>query len=248
MAFLRKCLEGLLDLLYPEDIVCIGCGSEYHKLMDYALCPDCYSDMNFIWGKVCRYCGRRLPEISDYEACSECLKKENHHVRGVACVEYVETAKKLIMAFKYNDQRYIGKHLARIMYDCLPEEMLREIDVIIPVPVSKRRWRIRGYNQSAVMGSELSVLTGVPMSTDILFRTSDTKRLKNLGKTDRRRELKGAFHGVVGEVRPASTILLVDDIYTTGATVDCCCESLISAGYGRIFVAVFAVGKSPGML
>ena len=114
-------------------------------------------------------------------------------------------------------------------------------DMLIPVPVSPRRLRQRGYNQALILAREVSIRTGIPVREDILYRISDTRPMKNMGPEERQNNLKKAFqcHGNDVEL---SSIMLIDDIYTTGATVDACARALYRQGAHRVCFLTLAIG------
>ena len=115
-------------------------------------------------------------------------------------------------------------------------------DMLVPVPVSSRRYRKRGYNQAALLAGEISRDTGIPVREDLLQRTADTLPMKNMGFADRQNNLKKAFHCSGNDVK-LSSIMLIDDIYTTGATVDACAQALYRRGAARVCFLTLAIGE-----
>ena len=114
-------------------------------------------------------------------------------------------------------------------------------DMLVPVPVSPGRLRQRGYNQALILAQEVSRRTGIPVREDVLYRVSDTRPMKNMGPEERQNNLKKAFqcHGNDVEL---NSIMLIDDIYTTGATVDACARALYRQGARRVCFLTLAIG------
>ena len=114
-------------------------------------------------------------------------------------------------------------------------------DMLVPVPLHSARMRVRGYNQSALMAAGISALTGIPIREDVLSRTENTVPMKNMSVSDRQNNLKNAFHACSFDVK-LKTIIVIDDIYTTGATIDACATELYRAGAAFVFFMTLAIG------
>lgn len=116
------------------------------------------------------------------------------------------------------------------------------IDCFVPVPLSDRRLERRGYNQAAVLARALGAQTGIPVREDVLRRVEDTRPMKEMGPRERQNNLKKAFHAYGNDVE-LSTIVLIDDIYTTGATMDACAQALYRRGARRVCFMALAIGE-----
>ena len=117
-----------------------------------------------------------------------------------------------------------------------------DIDLIIPVPLHASRKRRRGFNQAEIIAEELSHLTGIPVRNDLLFRIRRTRPQKRLGENERRQNLQGAFAVKKTQSLP-SNILLIDDIYTTGSTVERCAKMLRLAGAENVYFLTVSIGQ-----
>lgn len=237
--------EGFFDLIFPSNIYCISCGNIIDDTRPYALCDVCVRTLKWANGRTCGRCGKILQEDYGPDLCTDCTDGEHVFERGFTCVEYGTAERELILRFKYKDQAYLGRKMAEIMYDRIIAEEL-EADLILPVPMFRRKERQRGYNQAAVLAANLAKHTGIPCDGKLLVRTVETEAMSSLGALDRRKNIREVFsvpRNRRGKLA-GKTVLLVDDIYTTGSTADACAAALISAGASRIFVFTFASGAN----
>jgi ComF family protein len=151
----------------------------------------------------------------------------------------------MLLSFKYGGKAFIGEKIAQIMADRLETEDL-EIDLIIPVPMHKRKQKKRGYNQAEIIARRLARKLSLPYSDKLLIRTGNTTAMSGLSPFERRMNMESAFSMTEGKARKAEgkRILLVDDIYTTGSTVDACAQILIEKGAREVRVVTFASGAN----
>lgn len=174
----------------------------------------------------------------EYTRCKFCENKNFYFDRAISCIEYCDKSKVLVLSLKYYGNTYMSRYIAQVMRDKLDFEQL-SADYIIPVPLHKKRMRIRGFNQAEKIASYLSECTNIPI-IDCVKRNRNTKRLYALNKFQREKELKNAF-----EVKEDSEeiigkrIILVDDIFTTGTTVNEISKKLKIYGVDEIIVLTF---------
>lgn len=237
--------EGFLDLIYPSNIYCISCGNIIDDSRPYALCDSCVRALKWANGRTCSRCGKILQEGYGPDLCTDCLERPHTFEKGYTCVEYGAAEREMLHRFKYKDQAYLGRKMAEIMYDRIRIEELSP-ELIIPVPMFRRKEKIRGYNQAAVLASSLAKYTGIPYDGRLLMRAVETEAMSRLGALGRRKNIREVFCvSAAGRDRLAGkTVLLVDDIYTTGSTADACSRALLDAGAGRICVFTFASGAN----
>lgn len=168
---------------------------------------------------------------------------DHNFTKGFSCLTYGLHEREVLLDYKYNGKSYIGAKLGEILFDRISCEDICP-DVIIPVPISAGRTKVRGYNQSALMGKKLSKLWGVPMDEKLLVRARETQLLRSLNPAERRLALDGAFRVTAkgaAKMR-GKTVLLLDDIYTTGATADTCSKVLLDAGAREVYLLTLASG------
>ena len=174
----------------------------------------------------------------EYTRCKFCENKNFYFDRAISCIEYCDKSKVLVLSLKYYGNTYMSRYIAQVMRDKLEFEQL-SADYIIPVPLHKKRMRIRGFNQAEKIASYLSECTNIPI-IDCVKRNRNTKRLYALNKFQREKELKNAFEvkvdseGIIGK-----RIILVDDIFTTGTTVNEISKKLKIYGVDEIIVLTF---------
>lgn len=237
--------DGFFNLIYPSNIYCISCGNIIDNSRPYSLCDTCVRDLKWANKRTCQCCGKILQESYVPELCSNCLEEEHIFKKGYTCVEYTSAERDIIHNFKYKDKAYLGRNLAEILYDRIKIEEI-EFDIVIPVPMYVKKQRKRGYNQAAVLAMSLAKLMELPYGGKILVRTIDTEPMSGLGAIERKSNIQHAFDVPIDKQSALSykRVLLVDDVYTTGSTVDSCSAALLAAGAEEIFVITFASGAN----
>lgn len=244
----HKCLwdlvDGLLDFVYPRNIECILCGEPIEKTEPYSLCVSCKKGIHFAGEKSCEKCGKPLEELYLPTVCHDCSMSKHCFTQGYTCVAYDGEIKTLIYRLKYGKQRYLAYPIAEMMIAKLKEKNPGQIDWIIPVPLYAGKKRKREFNQSEMIGRYISRKTGWPMDRKNLVRVKDTVTQSKLSKEERKINMKNAFQVLTPEKIRAKKILLVDDIYTTGSTLNSCSKELLRAGALDIYVITFAAGKN----
>ena len=234
-------INVFLDFLYPENISCILCDCSISKNTTYSMCKDCFSNINFILDG-CIKCGKPIINYSleeqHIEGCNYCLNKGFYFDKVISCIEYTELSKKIVFGLKYNDKTYMGKYIAQIMSEKLELENIK-FDYILFVPLHKKRMRKRGFNQAEKIAKNLSKLINIPV-LDNIERIYNTKRLYKLSKDERKKELKNVFilKDSKHEIKNKN-ILLVDDIFTTGATVNEISKLLKLKNVNKVYAMTF---------
>ena len=227
-----------LDAVLPPR--CLSCGVVVAG--EGALCPSCWGQLAFIGAPVCACCG--LPfafEVAPESLCGECLRAEPHFSRARAALCYDAASRPLVLAFKHGDGTHAAPAFARWMAQAAGD-LLREADLVVPVPL--HRWRLfrRRYNQSALLARALAQAAGKPVFARLLVRRRPTPSQGGLSRSGRLANVRGAF-AVSPQHRDRlrdRAILLVDDVLTTGATVGECARVLRRAGAARVDVVTLA--------
>ncbi|QXM05161.1 ComF family protein [Crassaminicella indica] len=237
-------IDTFLDLIYPRNIYCILCNESIKKTEKYSLCSSCIQKIKFIEGRACEKCGKPLEDFYFLQECPDCIKTKHFFTKGFSCVEYNEHMKELVYKLKYKNQRYIAYHMAEIMVDKLKKQKLSNIDYIVPVPLYKKKEKNRGFNQADLLSKYIGKAMDWKVSRKNLIKIKDTKAQNQLTRNERKNNLKDAFSVRLLEQFTDKNILLVDDVYTTGSTVDACCREIVKARPKKIYVISFATGKN----
>lgn len=204
--------------------------------------------MKWAAGPLCRKCGKLLSPNNAGDTCYNCREHSHDFERGYTCCEYGQLARSIVFSLKYGNRPDIAKTIAEVMHDRLDSVRdLASYDVITAVPVHGDKLKTRGYNQAGIIAEYLARFEGKPYLDDILIRTSETAAMKGLTPEERRINIHGAF-----ELNPESAgfdvittgakVLLVDDIYTTGATADEISRILKCGGASEVVLISFAAG------
>lgn len=229
----------LLELLYPTK--CPFCG-EVRSYGESMACPDCLKELKVVAPPYCLTCGKTIDQEEE-EYCQDCSTIPKSFRRGYPVYEYAGELPGALYDFKYHNQRGYAAFFAECI-DRHRGKQLRalQLDGIVPVPVHRKKKKSRGYNQAELLGRELSGRLSVPIYPDYLIREVNTPPQKELNDILRMKNLKNAFK--IGEnTVQLRKILLVDDIYTSGATIEACTKVLLSAGAKAVYYTSIAIGR-----
>ncbi|HHT62359.1 MAG: ComF family protein [Bacillota bacterium] len=235
--------QALLNLIFPA-CRCVCCGQEA-LLSATGLCPNCKK--NWEDGakeyRTCNLCPTFIPVGEDY--CINCWEGKKHWFdSAIAVFPYHGVIRDTIHDFKYRGRVKWAKPLGRLMVEAIQKDSrFHHIDMLIPVPLHERRKSQRGYNQSELLAKEIGLGLGLPMSTGILIRVKNTPSQTGLKRKGRQENLTNAFQVLDSCGVQGKNILLIDDIYTTGATVEACSRILKREGARRVLVITFSAGK-----
>ena len=193
-------------------------------------------------GPSCMKCGKPVADEKT-EFCYDCSRRRHRFTRGGACLVYDRLMKASIGRFKYHNRREYADFYAQELY-AGNRRMLAswEPDVLIPVPIHRNKYRKRGFNQAALVAERLGGLSGIPVDKTWLMRVVDTRPQKELNDAGRRENLKNAFQVAENDV-DYKRVVLVDDIYTTGSTVDAACAVLLEAGVENVYFLSVCIGR-----
>ena len=224
-----------LDYLYPPR--CPVC----EKISAGGICPECRKKIQFIQKDYCMKCGKLLDHAQD-EYCRDCRRRRHVFVRNRALLSYRGPVKLSLYQMKYGNRREYavtyGQEMAKMFG---PWIYHTGITRIVPIPLHASRKRKRGYNQAEWIARAMVKELKLPVDTRLLYRIRRTKPQKKLDDRQRKQNLKNAFE-VRKKIDSRERILLVDDIYTTGSTVDAAAGCLQNALGCQVYVAVIAIG------
>ena len=228
-------LGAIADIALPPR--CPGCGAVTREAQRF--CGTCWSALRFITPPWCALC--QMPFAFDRGAgavCGACLHRPPRHAGVRAAVAYGDVARRVALRLKYGGRTANAETAAQAMQRLLPPD----VDLLVPVPL--HRWRLwsRGYNQAALIAQALASKSGIATDPLLLRRTRATPALRMLGRRERARTVAGVF--AVPDDRRAEiagrSIVLIDDVYTSGATTDACTRTLLAVGAARVLVLCWA--------
>lgn len=234
----KSFLNEAVDTILPPRCIVTGDMVDRQGMV----APQVWKDLSFIADPKCGRCGFPFDfEVEAGSLCASCLDYPPKFESARAALKYDDTSRGIILGFKHGDKLHAAKAFVPWL-KMAGAEMLDQADVLLPVPLHPWRLLKRKYNQAAVMAAALSKDTNIPIIYDGLRRTRSTPPQGHLSSKERYRNVKSAF--AVNEKQKArmrgKSIVLIDDVYTTGATVNECTKALYKAGVARVNILTLA--------
>ena len=207
------------------------------------ICDSCRKKIKKISEPRCKRCGRPI-RSKEQEFCHVCQNKKHIYKEGMAVYLYKGEVRKAVHRMKFQNQRVYARIFGRLMAKEAEEKIQRwGAEAVIPVPMYRKKQRLRGYNQAELLAREIADQRNLPLICDLVLRVKNTKPQKELEGKDREENLKKAFIITKNDVK-LRKILIVDDIYTTGSTVDAIAEVLKKSGVEEIYFLSLCIGGS----
>lgn len=237
-ARIRAAADTAITLLFPRR--CPVC-DEPVKPWNALICEACASKFAYIEPPRCLKCGKHIGD-SAKEYCDDCAAHRHLYDSGRALFSY-RSVSASIARFKYKGRREYAAWYAACIADRLGDFIRScRADALVPVPLHKSRLKKRGYNQAQALAEELSLRTGIPVRADLIERAGKTAPMKDLSAVERQNNLKKAFKIRHNDVK-LNIIIIIDDIYTTGSTIDAMSREFRKAGVERIYFVTLAIGR-----
>jgi ComF family protein len=229
--FVTAGLRQLLDFALPPR--CASCGTIVQQV--HSFCPDCWTQVEFLGDNGCVTCGMPL-EATDAEECGACIARPPRIQRTRSAVAYDDVSRSIAIRLKYGRKVALARTMARYM-----APLVRSDDaILVPVPLHRGRLWQRGFNQSALVAAEIARRTGHRSELRLLRRVKRTPALKGMSLSQRKRTVAGAFSVDPAAELAGRTVVLVDDVLTTGSTADACAKALRRAGAERVELVSWA--------
>jgi len=226
-------LKTVLEIIYP--VHCGACGDKGD-----VLCKKCIDSLRMVDDETtCPVCGRWLGKRA---VCGECIQKKRGFWEGYYGFYFENRLRDAMHAFKFEGRKDVGKHLVYLIKEKIIS-FSGSFECIIPIPVTEKRLKERGFNQSYIIGEEISKITGKPVCHSVLYKIRDTMDQYSLHRDERKKNIKGAFTVKNGYEIKAKKVLLVDDLFTTGYTAKEASVVLLKAGAGSTLF--FALARTP---
>ena len=235
-AGLRRARDRLLDLLLPPRCLCCG----VPVAVTGTLCTPCWRAVTFLSAPCCASCGYPFDfDIGSGGLCGACMAEVPYFDRARAAMRYDDASRPLILALKHGDRLHLAPPLAQWMQRT-GRELLADADLQLPVPLHWTRLFTRRYNQAAVLAHAIAKAGGPPVAADCLLRRRRTPSQGYKNPSARRRNVAGAFAVKHPDKIRGKRVVLIDDVLTTGATVEECARVLKRAGAARVDVLTLA--------
>lgn len=253
MGFVSKLISVCVQTIYPRK--CVMCQAVMSIDRNNAkmglqgeVCKKCKGKIKYISSLTCLKCGREIDREED-EYCTDCRKKYHIFDKGISLFKYDDMLKESIYRFKYQGMKIYGSYYAKELAGRFANEISSwNADAVIAVPIHKSRLRKRGYNQAQIIAKELvkNINSGIEkkliIDDNLLVRTKKTVPQKELDVWQRKKNIENAFK-VSENVVEYKKVILVDDIYTTGCTIDECARVLKEAGVLEVYFVTLCIGQ-----
>ncbi|MCA0385473.1 MAG: ComF family protein [Firmicutes bacterium] len=247
----RQIPSAIFDFFFPDHLTCYFCEAELPPgHMDH-ICVACSQQIETLPERCCVKCGKPIElayaQHADYFfKCKECQEQFAYYYKHRYFTYYEGGVKNALIGLKYKRQIYQARYFGVRLAAMIKADMdLSRFDLIVPVPVHFLRRFSRGYNQAEVLAHQISKQLRCPKPVEILARKRKTKKLKNLGRSSRKTMLENAImvkRHAIPELKD-KRILIVDDIFTTGATLNACAKALYEAGSAEVMSVTVARGR-----
>lgn len=237
---LAEVLQDISSVIFPPR--CLGCSEILHPEDNRIFCPDCQTKINVIHGEICLICGTPFPDSpAPSHLCGDCLEAKPSFSCARAVFGYESVILEAIHRFKYKRDLSVGETLADVMADfSFPDVNVSDYTMILPVPLHVKRLRERGFNQSLILAKAIGRKHKIPVNFSLLKRHQFTESQTGMNRKERSENIKGAFAVTDAEKIAGQNIILVDDVFTTGATANECAKTLLKAKARKVTVLTLA--------
>ncbi len=223
----KKIKDKLINAIFPNNIKCLICSKELSENTLYSLCEQCLNELPFNTGKTCLRCDEPLTSASNY--CLKCKSIVPYFKHNKSVFLYEGKIKSFVRGLKYDNKRYYATTLSNFLAGEYVK-LNKDFDVVIPVPLHTNRLKERGFNQSELLCKSLKDKLKLNVDTKILGKVVYTESQTHLTRQDREKNLHDSFKVIDKSKIKGKRVLLVDDVFTTGSTINECARTLKDAG------------------
>lgn len=236
---MKRLISALLDFLFPP--LCHVCRSFIPDAGEIHICQTCRDQLPLVVSPLCTRCGIPFAGAGSDHVCGRCQTHPPHFDVARSHLLYEGAARDLIHSFKYRYKPHLRRPLALLALEGLESFIMEQApDAIVPVPLHRSRLKVRGFNQAVLLGNIFSARLSIPMLLDGLLRIRQTEPQIELAADQRRDNVKGAFKCARSAEIAGRSILLLDDVMTTGSTLDECAKELKKAGANVVLAITVA--------
>ena len=240
---LNRCADSILDLIYPRN--CAVTGNPVGEGAYRYLSDESMRELYRVEAPYCPTCGQPFyGQVISARICPHCMDLNPVFKRGRSLLLYRGLGRTLIHKLKYNGARYLLEDIKKIIRGASDITDYLENAILVPVPLHRRKLRERGFNQSRLIADCFAEVAGGIPVVEVLLRDRDTASQTRLNRRDRQRNVKNAFSlSKNTTLIESSKIIVVDDVFTTGHTLNACCRVLRGAGYEQLYVLTLGHGQ-----
>lgn len=237
---MKKYFNVILNTIFP--LKCEVCRRQLPLVAEARICESCRGKILPIGDNFCRKCGKSLQIVTDF--CVDCQGNDTLYYESIkAAGIYHGVLRETIHAFKYERRSCLGSALGDFMLSSFQRHFsLNSLDKLVPVPLHKKQYRQRQYNQSEILAKNLSRSTGIPVAADTLARIRETRPQFTLNKQERAHNIRNSFAVKNKAWLQEAKVLVIDDICTTGSTINECARILKQSGAKEVHGLVLAHG------
>lgn len=235
----KSVISCLLEILYPRR--CPIC-DEIVMPKGQLICSKCFLELSYVKQPACKKCGKEVFNDS-IEYCLDCSRHKRRFEYGIALLNYEEKAKRSMTKIKYKNKRqYMDFYIEAICQRYEKQIHYMKADALVPVPIHPSRRRRRGFNQAEILADGIGKRLEIPVCKELLVRNKKTAPQKALNPSERLHNLEQAFSArhLPGGIK---SVIIVDDIYTTGSTIEACTRVLKAAGIQKVYFVTVCIGK-----
>lgn len=238
----KEFFAKILSEIFVDKYNCIVCDRELVEKSQYGLCQECKDKLRFIDERICKKCGRLQINEADY--CLTCQEHKREFDFARSCVVYDDIAKEIVRGIKFGGKKYFAKYIANFLterYKVAFDGV--KIDLVVPVPMTKKKQVARGYNQAWEIAKRFASIVDLPADNSIVAKIKDTDEQARLGGKEREENIIGAFEVKLSDKVKDKSILIVDDVMTTGSTASELAKMLKEAKAEAVYLLTFASTK-----